>query len=72
MLVLSRRLDESVMIGADIEVTVVAIGADKVRLGITAPAAVGVHRREVFLEIQREARPAPTGPPASLAAPAGD
>lgn len=54
MLVLSRRQNESIMI-ADIEVVVVEIRGDKVRLGIKAPADVPVHRREVYNAIQREA-----------------
>ncbi len=54
MLVLSRRKDESIMIDDDVEVTIVGIRGDKVRLGITAPKAIPVHRREVYEAIQRE------------------
>lgn len=54
MLVLSRQRDESIMIGDDVEVTVVDIRSDKVRLGITAPKEKGVHRKEVYAAIQRE------------------
>lgn len=54
MLVLSRQRDETIMIGDDIEITVVEIRGDKVRLGITAPASVPVHRKEVYQAIQRE------------------
>lgn len=57
MLVLSRQRDETIMIG-DIEVTVVDIRGDKVRLGITAPQEVPVHRKEVYEAIQREQRAA--------------
>ena len=53
MLVLSRKRDESIMIGDGIELKVVAIRGDKVRLGIEAPAGVSVHRREVYEAIQR-------------------
>lgn len=53
MLVLSRQKDESIVIGDDIEITVVDIRGDKVRLGITAPKEVSVHRREVYEAIQR-------------------
>ncbi len=53
MLVLSRQRDESIMIG-DIEVMVVEIRGDKVRLGIKAPLDVAVHRREVFEKIERQ------------------
>jgi len=52
MLVLSRRRDQAIMIGHDVEITVVDIRGDKVRLGIRAPANVSVHRREVFDAIQ--------------------
>ena len=54
MLVLSRRKDESIMIGDDVEVTIVDIRGVKVRLGITAPKAIPVHRKEVYEAIQRE------------------
>jgi len=55
MLVLSRQRDESIIIGDDIVITVVDIRGDKVRLGIDAPTAISVHRREVYEAIQREA-----------------
>ena len=48
MLVLSRGKDESIMIGRDVEVTVVDIRGNKVRIGISAPKTIPVHRREVF------------------------
>lgn len=54
MLVLSRQRDETIMIGDDIEITVVDIRGDKVRLGINAPRHVQVHRKEVYEAIQRE------------------
>lgn len=56
MLVLSRTRDETIMIGDDIEITVVDIRGDKVRLGINAPAQIAVHRKEVYDAIQRENR----------------
>jgi carbon storage regulator len=56
MLVLSRNLNESVMIGDDIVITIVDIRGGKVRLGIEAPPDVAVHRREVYDAIQREKR----------------
>lgn len=58
MLVLSRKRDESVLIGNDIEITVVEIRGDKVRLGISAPKEVPVHRYEVWAQIQRKAQEA--------------
>ena len=54
MLVLSRQRDETIMIGDDIEITVVDIRGDKVRLGINAPRLVQVHRKEVYEAIKRE------------------
>ena len=54
MLVLSRQKDESIVIGDDIEITVVDIRGDKVRLGIAAPSEIPVHRKEVYEAIQRE------------------
>jgi carbon storage regulator len=54
MLVLSRQKDESIMIGDDVEVTIVDVRGDKVRLGITAPKSIPVHRREVYEAIKRE------------------
>jgi carbon storage regulator len=54
MLVLSRQKDESIIIGDDIEITIVDVRGDKVRLGITAPREIPVHRREVYEAIQRE------------------
>ena len=54
MLVLSRQRDETIMIGDDVEITVVDIRGDKVRLGITAPRRIQVHRKEVYDAIKRE------------------
>lgn len=58
MLVLSRQRDESIMIGDNVQITVVDIRGDKVRLGIVAPSDIPVHRKEVFDAIQRENRKA--------------
>jgi carbon storage regulator len=58
MLVLSRQRDETIMIGDEIEITVVDIRGDKVRLGINAPSHVPVHRKEVYDAIKRENREA--------------
>ena len=54
MLVLSRQRDQKIMIGDDIEIIVVDIRGDKVRLGITAPKRIPVHRKEVYEAIQHE------------------
>jgi carbon storage regulator len=58
MLVLSRQRDESIIVGDNVQITVVDIRGDKVRLGIEAPAHISVHRKEVFDAIQRENRKA--------------
>jgi carbon storage regulator len=54
MLVLTRKANQSIMIGDDIEVTVLSNDGVKVRLGIQAPAAVPVHRNEIYWEIQAQ------------------
>ncbi len=54
MLVLSRTRDQTIMIGDDVEITIVDVRGDKVRLGITAPAHIPVHRKEVYDAIKRE------------------
>ena len=54
MLVLSRQKDESIMIGDEVEITIVDGRGDKVRLGINAPRSIAVHRREIYDAIQRE------------------
>ncbi len=56
MLVLSREKDESIMIGDDVEVFVVNINGNRVRLGIVAPRDISVHRREVYEAIQQESQ----------------
>jgi carbon storage regulator len=66
MLVLSRQRDETIMIGDDIEVTVVDIRGDKVRLGINAPKQISVHRKEVYDAIRRENRAAAQVKPEDL------
>jgi carbon storage regulator len=52
MLVLTRKANQSIMIGDDIEVSVLAIMGEKIRIGIDAPRSVPVFRKEVYLEIQ--------------------
>ena len=54
MLVLTRKTNQSIMIGDDVEVTVLAVSRDKIRLGITAPRDIPVFRKEVYLSIQEE------------------
>lgn len=66
MLVLSRQRDETIIIGDDIEITVVDIRGDKVRLGVTAPKEISVHRKEVYDAIRRENREAAQVKPEDL------
>lgn len=54
MLVLTRRVNEKIIIGDDIEIILVDIGKDQVKIGINAPKNIKVHRWEVYEEIQRE------------------
>ncbi|MDK2811580.1 MAG: carbon storage regulator [Petroclostridium sp.] len=54
MLVLTRKKDQTIMIGDNIEITVVDIQGDQVRIGINAPKNLSIHRKEVFVEIQQE------------------
>ena len=54
MLVLERRKDESIFIGDEVEVLIVDIRGEKVRLGITAPKSLPVHRKEIYQAIHKE------------------
>jgi carbon storage regulator len=65
MLILTRRVGESLMIGDEISVTVLGVKGNQVRLGVNAPKTVSVHREEIYQRIQQEkvegrARPVPT------------
>ncbi len=54
MLVLTRRQDQSIMIGDDIEIKILEVHEGHVRLGVTAPREIPVHRQEVYIVIQEE------------------
>ncbi len=58
MLVLTRKPEESIVLGNDIEVKILGIEEGKVKLGIQAPRNIEIHRKEIFLEIQEENRQA--------------
>jgi carbon storage regulator len=60
MLVLTRKSNQSIMIGDEIEVSVLSVMGEKVRIGIQAPQRVPVFRKEIYLEIHREGGGAPT------------
>lgn len=66
MLILARRIGESIMIGDQVEISVVDIKGDQVKLGIKAPSQVKVYRREVYAAIQAENRAAAAAAPESL------
>lgn len=52
MLTLSRKIGESIMIGNDIEITILDVKGDQVKIGITAPKAIPVYRKEIYVQIQ--------------------
>jgi carbon storage regulator len=54
MLILTRRVNETIRIGSDVAITVMAVAGNQVRLGIAAPKTVPVHREEVFKRIEDE------------------
>jgi len=54
MLILTRRIGETVMIGDDVTITVLGVKGNQVRLGISAPKNVPVHREEIYIRIKRE------------------
>lgn len=54
MLVLGRKLNESIQIGDDIEIKIIGIEGEQVKLGIHAPKSVDIHRKEIYLDIQKE------------------
>ena len=61
MLVFTRKRNETIMIGEGIEVRVLRVGKEGVRLGVTAPAQVAVHRREIYDQIREANRTAAAG-----------
>ena len=67
MLILARKLNESIMVGDDVEIVVIEIKGDQVKLGIRAPRNVSVHRTEIYTEIKdQNTRAAKTPAPESL------
>ena len=61
MLILTRRVNETLNIGDDVQVTVLGVKGNQVRIGINAPRDVAVHREEIYLRIKREERLKKTG-----------
>jgi carbon storage regulator len=62
MLILTRRMGETLMIGEDVTVTVLGVKGNQVRLGVNAPRNVAVHREEIFARIKTEGEDAPELP----------
>lgn len=58
MLALARKVNESIMLGSDIEITLLEIKGDQVKIGISAPKSVPIYRKEIYLQIQEENRQA--------------
>lgn len=54
MLILTRRVGESLMVGDDVTITVLGVKGNQVRIGVNAPKEVGVHREEIYQRIQKE------------------
>ena len=54
MLALARKVNESIMIGNDIEITVLEIKGDQIKLGVKAPKSVPIYRKELYVQIQEE------------------
>ncbi|MFS0766470.1 carbon storage regulator CsrA [Peribacillus phoenicis] len=54
MLVLTRKQNEAIMIGDDIEITILSVEGEQIKLGINAPKNVDIHRKEIYLSIQQE------------------
>jgi len=63
MLVLTRKSKQSIMIGDNIEITVLKIERDQVRIGIAAPQSIPVHRKEVYNNIHKDSLDAPSSEP---------
>ncbi|MDP9111266.1 MAG: carbon storage regulator CsrA [Candidatus Eremiobacteraeota bacterium] len=68
MLVLSRKVNQSIMVGDDVRVVVISVDRDQVKIGIEAPRDVTVHRSEIYEEIKRGPQQGPAAPAAGPSA----
>lgn len=61
MLALARKINQSIMIGSDIEITLLEIKGDQVKIGINAPKSIPIYRKEIYMQIQDENKKASEG-----------
>jgi carbon storage regulator len=61
MLVLTRKIGEAIQIGDDIEITILSVKGDQIKLGINAPKNIEIHRKEIYVSIQEENEQASKG-----------
>jgi carbon storage regulator len=62
LLVLTRKINESIQIGDEIEITILSVSGDQIKLGINAPKDIEIHRKEVYISIQNENNQALSSP----------
>ena len=68
MLALTRKVGESIVIGDNVEITVISVAGDQIKLGIDAPRSISIHRKEIFLQIQEENKAAAASSGAGVSA----
>jgi len=68
MLALTRKVGESIVIGDNVEITIISVTGDQIKLGIDAPRSISIHRKEIFLQIQEENKAAAASSEAGVSA----
>jgi len=68
MLALTRKVGESIVIGDNVEITIISVTGDQIKLGIDAPRSISIHRKEIFLQIQEENKAAASSSEAGVSA----